>query len=48
MKDNAAAAKENIADYEPIMTKESYIKFQDSMQKTETFTTEKLPIVGME
>ena len=48
MKDNAAAAKENIADYKPIMTKESYIKFQDSMQKTETFTTEKLPIVGLE
>ena len=48
MKDNAAAAKENIADYKPIMTKESYIEFQDSMQKTETFTTEKLPIVGLE
>ncbi len=48
MKDGAAAAKENIADYEPIMTKESYIAFQDSMQKTETFTTEKLPIVGLD
>ncbi|MBQ8604679.1 MAG: amidohydrolase [Oscillospiraceae bacterium] len=48
MKDNAAAAKENIADYEPVMTKESYIEFQDSMQKTETFTTEKLPIVGLD
>ena len=48
MKDGAAAAKENIADYKPIMTKESYIEFQDSMQKTETFTTEKLPIVGLE
>jgi len=48
MKDNAAAAKENIADYKPVMTKESYIEFQDSMQKTETFKTEKLPIVGLE
>ncbi|MBQ3008038.1 MAG: amidohydrolase [Oscillospiraceae bacterium] len=48
MKNNAAAAKENIADYKPVMTKESYIEFQNSMQKTETFTTEKLPIVGLD
>ena len=30
------------------MTIEEYIAFQDSMQTTETFTTEKLPIVGLE
>lgn len=46
MKNGARAAKENIRDYKPLMTKEEYIAFQDSMQKTETFTTEKLPVVG--
>jgi len=46
MKDNAAGAKEQIADYPIAMSIEEYIKFQDSMQKSETFTTEKLPVVG--
>ncbi len=47
MKDNAAGAKDQLATYKPVMTKEEYIAFQDSMQSTETFTTEKLPIVGL-
>ena len=46
MKNDASAAKENIADYKPVMTKKEYLEFMDSMQKTEEFTTEKLPIVG--
>ena len=45
MKNNCEAAKLNIADYKPAMTKERYVEFMDSMQTSETFTTEKLPIV---
>lgn len=48
MKDDAAAAKENIADYKPVMTKEEYLAFMDSMQTTEVVDPEPLPIVGKE
>ncbi len=48
MKDGAAKAKENIADYKPPMTKDEYIAFMDSMQKTEVVEPEPLPIVGKE
>ena len=47
MKDGAKAAKENIADYKPIMTKEEYIAFQDSMQTSEDIPMTDLPIVGL-
>jgi len=46
MKNNAEGAKDQLATYTPVMTKEEYIAFQDSCQGAETFTTEKLPIVG--
>ena len=48
MKNGAEGAKDQLATYKPVMTKEEYIAFQDSMQTTETFTTEKLPIVGLD
>ncbi len=47
MKDGAKAAKENIADYKPLMTKEEYIAFQDSMQTSEDIPMTDLPIVGL-
>ena len=46
MKNACEGAKEQIADYPVVMTKEEYIAFQDSCQGSETFTTEKLPVVG--
>ena len=46
MKNNCAAAKENIADYKPVMTKEQYVEFMDGLQKTEEIPMEELPIVG--
>ena len=46
MKDGAAKAKENIATYPTVMTKEEYIAFQDSMQKTEVIEPNFLPVVG--
>ena len=39
--------EENIADYKPIMTKEEYIAFQDSMQTSEDIPMTDLPIVGL-
>ena len=46
MKDGAAAAKANIADYKPVMSKDEYIAFMESMQTTETVEPTPLPIVG--
>lgn len=46
MKDGAAAAKENIADYKPRMTKAEYLDFMESMLTTETVEPTPLPIVG--
>lgn len=46
MKDGAKAAKENIADYKPVFTKEEYIAFQDSMQTSFDMPMDPLPIVG--
>lgn len=46
MKNGAAAAKENIADYKAPMTKDEYIKFMDSMQTVEVVEPTPLPIVG--
>ena len=46
MKDGAAKAKENIEAYKPLMTKDEYIAFMDSMQTTETVEPDPLPIVG--
>ena len=48
MKNNAEGAKDQLATYKPVMTKEEYTEFMDSMQSVETFTTEKLPIVGLD
>ena len=42
----AEKAKENIADYKPVMTKEEYLAFMDSMQTTEVVEPTPLPIVG--
>lgn len=46
MKNGAEKAKENIADYKPVMTKEEYLAFMDSMQTTEVVEPTPLPIVG--
>ena len=46
MKDGAAAAKRNIADYKPVMTKAEYLAFMESMQTTEEIPGEPLPVVG--
>ncbi len=46
MKDGAAKAKENIADYKPNMTKEEYLAFMESMLTTEVVEPTPLPIVG--
>ena len=46
MKDGAAKAKENIADYKPNMTKEEYLAFMESMLTTEVVDPTPLPIVG--
>ena len=46
MKNGAEKAKENIADYKPVMTKDEYIKFMDSMQSTEVVEPTPLPIMG--
>ena len=46
MKNGAEKAKENIASYPVVMTKEEYIAFQDSMQKTEVIEPNFLPVVG--
>ena len=35
LKDGAAAAKKTVADYQPIYTKEEYVKFMDSMNRVE-------------
>ena len=45
MKNNAAAAKENIADYKPVMTKDEYIAFMDSMQSIEVVEPSPLPVI---
>ena len=46
MKNGAEKAKENIADYKPLMTKEEYIEFMDSMQTTEKVEPSPLPLLG--
>ena len=46
MKDGAAKAKENIADYKPNMTKEEYLAYMESMLTTEVVEPTPLPIVG--
>ena len=46
MKDGAAKAKENIADYKPNMTKEEYLAFMESMLTTDVVEPTPLPIVG--
>ena len=46
MKDGAAKAKENIADYKPNMTKQEYLDFMESMLTTEEIEPTPLPIVG--
>jgi hypothetical protein len=45
MKNDAAAAKENIADYTPVMTKEEYLAFMDSMQTVEVVEPTPLPVL---
>ena len=46
MRDNAKMARENIASYKPLMTKEEYIAFMDSMQTTQVVEPEPLPVMG--
>ena len=48
MKNDAAAAKENIKDYKPVMTKEEYLKFMDSMQTIEVVEPTPLPVLKTE
>ena len=45
MKNGAEKALENIKAYKPLMTKEEYLAFMDSMQTTEVIEPEPLPIV---
>ena len=37
LRDGAVKAKEIVANYQPIFTKEEYIKYMDSFIKTETY-----------
>jgi hypothetical protein len=48
MKNGCENAKINIADYKPVMTKEEYIAFQDSMNSTFEMPMDPLPVVGAE
>ena len=48
MKNDAAHAKENIKDYTPVMTKEEYLAFMDSMQTTEVVEPTPLPVLEMD
>lgn len=45
MKNDAAAAKENIKDYKPVMTKAEYLEFMDSMQTIEVVEPTPLPVL---
>jgi hypothetical protein len=38
LRDGAVKAKEIVANYQPIFTKEEYIKYMDSFIKTETYS----------
>jgi metal-dependent amidase/aminoacylase/carboxypeptidase family protein len=45
MKNGAEAAKENIKDYTPLMNKEQYIEFMESMMSTEVIEPDPLPVI---